>query len=256
MRALPLFVPLTLALSACSALTSSTLSADDEILLSTTSGAEEALASRATLGAMTPSEDPDQPPLFRECSAEWTFIGIEERYDRDQSGDLDEAEAADCQDARAGRDDMEERNAHMRMAMLGLIYDLSEDGTLSDEEKAPLYEDFTARCEALSALVLAEFDADGDGALSDAELESAQRALEAEREAHRAEMEARMAEEGGPGSHGPPPEPGSRQVPPGMESFDLDGDELLSDAELSALRDAVRAKIRSGEPLAEPPPEG
>lgn len=254
MRSSPLFI--LVALSACSSF-SDTLTAEQEMLLSTTSGAEEALASRAALGALTPTEDPDQPPLFRECDAEWTFTGIREGYDRDQDGGLSSEEQGDCQDAHAGRDDMEERSARMRMAMLGLIYDTGEDGSLSDAEKAPLYEDFTARCEALHAMVLAEFDADGDGALSDEELATAESTLSAERDAAHAEMEERMAEERGELGPPPgPPEPGSREVPPGMESYDTDSDGLLSDTELATLREALRAKIRSGEPMVEPPPEG
>lgn len=249
------------ALSACSSFTStSTLSAEDELLLSATNGAEEGMVSRAALGAVGAEEDPDQPPLFRECNADGTFAGLFESYDADRDAELSQSEATDVEQTHAGRDELAERDAMMRMALLGLIYDTNEDGELSDDERAPLYEDFTLRCEALSALLLETFDADGDGALSDEELATAESTMEAEREAHRAEMEQCMEEEGrgesgegGPDRLGPPPEPGSRMVPPGLESFDADGDELLSDAELSSLREALRDRIRNGEPIVEPP---
>lgn len=255
----PLFFPLALTFAAsfagCDATNSSTVvPADGEILLSTTGGVEEGLASRSTPGDLAPSGDPDQPPPMRECDASGTYTGIFSGYDVNANSRLDDAECQSVEDAHAGRDDMAERDAQMRWHMMLLVYDLDEDGALSDTEKVPLFDDFTTRCQTLSAKLLADFDADGDGTLSDAELATAEAIIEADHEAQRAEMEANMADH--PDQMGPPPEPGSRQVPPGMESFDTDGSGLLSDAELSALRDALREAIRAGDPLVPPPPEG
>lgn len=239
-------VLLNLLLSACSGVGDS-LSADEELLLSATGGAEEGLVSRAAYGALGAESDPDQPPLLRECDADGTYHDIFASYDADGDGALDHPEQEDVSDARADRGDIERREIEMRWRMMLLIYDLDEDGALSDSERATLFDDFTVRCEVLSDKLLAEFDADGDGTLSADELATATATLEAERAAHYAEM-------GPPEGHdGPPPEPGSRAVPPGLEHYDTDGDALLSDAELSALRDALRALIRAGEPPVEPP---
>lgn len=256
-RVLP--IVLSIALSLSSALvgcesSDSAIPAEGEILLSTTGGEEEGLSSRASFGSLAPSGDPDQPPMMRECDASGTYTGIFSEYDADADEHLDEGESASVEDAHGGRDEMAARDAEMRWHLMLLIYDTDEDGSLSDAEKSPLFEDFTARCEVLSARLLEDFDADGDGELSASELATAEEAIEAEREAHRAEMEERMGER--PEECGPPPEPGSRQVPPGLDAFDTDGDALLSDAELSTLRDALRERVRSGEPIVEPPPEG
>lgn len=242
-------------LAGCASLQSSTLSAEAELLLSSINGPEETLSARAAFGAVSTEEDPDAPPMMHECNPDGFNAELFEQYDADRSGELGDEESSDVTDAHAGRDDMQRREAEMRFHLLGLIYDTDEDGALSDDEKAPLYEDFTARCEVLNARLLEEFDADGDGELSDEELATAEETLKAERDAMHEEMEGRRGEEGDPlGAHGPPPEPGSRQVPPGMEEFDTDSDGTFSDDELATCREALRERVRSGEPLFEPPP--
>ena len=249
----PLALTLTSTLSACDS-SGTTVSADGEILLSTTGGAEEGLTSRDTMGDLAPSGDPDQPPLGRECDASGTYTGIFSEYDVNANQSLDTGECQSVQDAHADRDDLAQRDAEMRWHLMLLIYDLDEDGALSDTEKSPLFDDFTTRCQVLAAKLLADFDADDDGTLSDSELATAQATIEADQEAQRAAMQQAMADH--PDQMGPPPEPGSREVPPGLESYDTDSDGLLSDAELSTLRDALRARVRAGDPIAEPPPQG
>ena len=112
---------------------------------------------------MLMGKDPDAPPLFHECDPDGFHAELFEDYDADESGALDGAEPDDVSDAHAGRDDMERRQAEMRMHMLGLIYDTDESGDLSDAEKSVLFEDFTVRCDTLNAMLLVDFDADGDG---------------------------------------------------------------------------------------------
>ena len=191
-------------LAGCSSLSSSTLSADEELLLSSINGPEETLASRAAFGAVSTEEDPDAPPLFHECDPDGFHAELFEDYDADESGALDGAEPDDVleQGRRyaliAGRDDMERRQAEMRMHMLGLIYDTDESGDLSDAEKSVLFEDFTVRCDTLNAMLLADFDADGDGTLSESELQTAADTLNADLEEMRAEMDERAHEEGDP----------------------------------------------------------
>lgn len=245
-----------LALVGCQTSSNSTLSAEAEMLLSATNGDEEALASRASYGSADSSEDPDRPPLFRECNADGTWHEIYDSYDVNADQTLDESEQSQVQDAHGGRDPMEAQMADMRWRLMLLIYDLDEDGTLSDDERAAMFSDFTERCEVLSSALLEEFDTDGDGALSADEEQAAMDAMEAERESRRGEMEEHNRGEGRPeGDCGAPPEAGSRQVPPGLESYDADEDGTLSDAELSALRDALRARVRAGDPIVEPPVE-
>ncbi len=70
----------------------------------------------------------------------------------------EKGESSDVEGAHVGRDDMEQRQVEMRVYVVGLIYDSNEDGSLSDEEKAVLFEVFTARC---------EFDTDSAGPFSD-----------------------------------------------------------------------------------------
>lgn len=245
MRCLVLFA----ALIGCQSSPSS-LTAEQELLLSATNGPEEALSARAEYGVLSTSDDPDAPPLFRECDADGFHEEIFSRYDTDASGDLGDPEREEVESAHAGRDEMEQRHAHMRFHLLGLIYDTDEDGSISASEQSVLFDDFTVRCEALTEMLLAAFDADADGELDDDELATAGETLEAEREAMRAELDERHPD----GPEGPPPEPGSRTVPPGLEDFDADGDELLSDAELEALRTELREHVRNGDPIFEPPP--
>ena len=242
-------------LAGCSSFSLSSLSADEELILSSINGPEETLSARAALGAVSTEADPDAPPLARECDADGFHAELLDSYDADQSGQLDGAEPDDVTGAHAGRDDMERREAEMRMHLLGLIYDTDESGDLSDDEKAVLFDDFTVRCDVLNAKLLSEFDADGDGALSEDELRTAEETLRAERDQMRAELDERRGEEGDPlGCDGERPEPGSRAVPPGLEDFDADSDGQFSDAELAAAREALRERVRSGEPLFEPPP--
>lgn len=240
----------TLALSGCTGLGSS-LSAEAELLLSATNGAEEGLASRAVEGGLGPAEDPDQPPLFRECSGEQTWEDIFARYDADGDHALGEEEAAEVEAGRGGRDDFERHMAERRWHLMLVIYDLDGDHDLSEPEQSTLLEDFGARCELLHEQLVATYDADGDGALSDEELATAEEALRAEEEARRAEMEARFAEEH---PDGPPPGP-PPEVPPELAGFDTDGDEAFSEEELVVLRETLRARVRAGEPIVEPPPE-
>lgn len=152
-----------------------------------------------------------------------------------------------------------------RWELMLLVYDLDGDGDLSSTEQAELEADFSARCAALHARLLEDFDADGDGELSAEEEEAARAALEAR-------YEEMAGEHRGPPPGGEPPEGAAgegppegaegaegevdhchRGPPPHMVEFDLDGDGELSESELSTLRDTLRERIRSGEPLFQPP---
>lgn len=259
-----LLVVLALSLSGCG-LMEYGLSSDAELLLAATSGEEEGYASRSEYGATTPVDDPDQPPLFRECDAEGNFLGLVQRYDGDGDGQLRPPEQDAVEDARADRDPREQQMMQDRWHMLGLIYDLDRDGELSESERATLFADFTERCAALHAQILADFDADGDGVLSEEEQATAEATIREQHEQAAADYEGgdcegERPEGGGPPDGGEPPDGGAPSgemggrpdpdsVPPPLSEFDTDGDGLWSEDELSALRAVAREQIQSGAPL-------
>ncbi len=120
---------------------------------------------------------------------------VREKYDTDQSGQLESGEL------RALRADLGERRAlHPRLAHLGprarhgafwrvrWAFDEDGSGTLSDEERAALVDALEARCERLRAERLAQFDANGDGQLDEAERQAARDARHARWEARRQEL--------------------------------------------------------------------
>ncbi len=252
---------LTLTL-ACSGLTS--LDATDQLMIDAISGEEEAFVAK---GLYDEEAQPDEQteevaPLFRPCDPAGLFEDLKADADTDADGELSNPEERSCNAEHKGR----ERGPLMEM--LGMVYDLDQSHELDESERETLFEDFEARCEAIHARVLEDFDADGDGELNEEEKESARAALEEEREARRAEHEAAMEEQGGPpeqgqqgegppegaeGTDGERPSMEERGIPPWAASYDVDGDGQLSDEELSTLRAEARERIRNGEPPFEPP---
>lgn len=224
------------------------LDADAALTLKAISGEEEDFVA----DGMAEPDAEGRPELFRpECDPLGEFEAGKASYDADGSGELEASEEASCQRGEAGPHDMERQ---ARMHMLGLIYDLDASGDLSDEERGQLFDDFAVRCEVLHDQLLAEFDADQDGALSEDEMQVAVDAMEAEREARRSEMDALRDEMGPPEGleRGERPEPGEG-VPPFAASYDTDADGELSDEELEVLRAEARERIRAGEPPFDPP---
>ena len=279
-----------LALSACAGDDSaSTLSAEDELLLTALSGEEEAL-SRSPEGAegdsayadpMSDEAGGDRPPLMRECDAEGTYTGLFSAYDGDASGALEAPEEEQVAEARGERGPEEDLRRVIAFTVIQRVYDANDDQQLSESERNTLFADFTERCEVLHDRLVEDFDTDGDGVLSDSELQAAEEELHAREEERRAECEAEdpMGGAGGPpeGADGEgPPEGGG---PDGMGSgpygsgpdgseppdprdmvehmlldrFDTDGDGAWSGTELADMQAELRARIVSGEHLA---PEG
>lgn len=224
---------------------SSGLSAEEELTLSATNGAEESFAGEAIAVDAVP--DAERPDPFRACDASATYSDLFGRYDADGDGALDAREEETVQAGRGDRSEMQQRMAELQWGMLVTVYDLDGSGALEDAERVTMLEDFTVRCTAIQAKLLADFDADGDGALDADEQDTARATMEEDREAHCAER-----------GEGPPP--GARPAigavpPPLLDEFDADGDGALSDTELSTLRAALRAHIRAGDPLLPPPPQ-
>lgn len=237
-----MFLLLTLACSS----TTEGLSADGELLLAATSRSEEVLmADRTAPAAGVP--DGEGPPPFATCDPTGHFVDLQAWYDTDGDGELSDAEAEAVRDAREARGSEEGRRMEGMFHVLGLVYDLDLSRILDDAERATLFEDMTARCEVIRAAVVAEYDLDGDGALSAEEEAAATQDIEAELEAERGECE------GGPppGERGGPPSlvEGELSVPPPLAAWDADQDGLFSDTELTTLRADLRERVRMGAPL-------
>ena len=250
------------------------LTALDELLVTSLSGEEDsanAAAGRAEgeeqgeqQGGGPGGEGADQgdrsgpPPMFRDCNAGQTYEGYVDAYDEDGSGDIDSAEGQEIVREHAGpKGGSREHFLHM----LQLVYDVDADQQLNAEERDAAFSDFTERCEAIHEEVLATYDADGDGVLSETEQEAAREGHLAEVEAEREQTAAceqtcsrdREAErQGARGAEGEesgaagPAEAGAPWGPLEME-FDADENGELSESELATLRETMRERIRSGE---------
>jgi Ca2+-binding EF-hand superfamily protein len=276
-----MFALIHLSLLACTS-SGTSLSAVDELTLSATNGAEEALTAVGNFMSPDALPDADRPDPFRQCDASATYADLFGRYDADANGELDTPESDEVFTARGDRSDRDEMRVEGQWAMLLAVYDLDGSGVLEESERATMLDDFTARCEALQAQLVAEFDTDGDGVLSDTEQEAAREALDARHGDH-TDVEpdgspcdgdgappddsgagsGDHAGRGGPpdgASEGGPPDstdgrPAPGDVPPPLvDEFDTDGDGTLDDAELTTMRDTMRDRIRNGDPLCPPPP--
>jgi hypothetical protein len=120
------------------------------------------------------------------------------------------------------------------------LYDADASGDLSDEELAALQADVTAGCEAKRVAALAAFDADGNGELSQAEWDALTTAKRAEREAAHAARDL-----DGDGEVSRAEREAARAAD--IAEFDTDGDGALSDEEQAAMRTALQALVRAGE---------
>lgn len=228
-------------LAACGG--SLSLTGEEELALSAATGPEEAMVEGSPVSAAQP--EADRPDPMRECDAGGGFSRLFERYDADGDGRLGAPEEAEVQEARAFRSEEERRRVEGAWALLLAVYD--DDGScgLEEAERTTLFDDATARCDALQSKLLAEFDTDGDGALSAAEEEAARAALDARRPTGEP-----------PEAPGAPPAGGpcAGAAPPPLSAWDTDADGYFSAEEYAAMRPEVRALLRDGEPVFGPPP--
>ncbi len=226
-------LPLLWALPACDAAITAA-NAEDSLTAAAVAGQEEEI----THSGLAP-ERGEPLPLLRACDALGERARLFDEADGDGSGDLGPEE----QDQTLTRHGPPPHHFHF----MRWVYDADDSGDLDEAERATLLDDHTARCEAMQARLLAEWDADGDGALSDDELEAARAAHEAERDGDRAP--GRPGGQGGP----PPSEQRGAVPPPVQDEFDADGDGEISSGEASVAREVLRERIRSGErPMTRP----
>ena len=221
----------------------STLTAEEEILISAISGEEEVFTDHDIAArGMQPSSD--MPQLFRTCDAQASFEEIFAQYDRDASDELDEEEAGQVCDERGSREAHHNRRAHHMMTLLKYVYDIDNDGLLSDEERETLYEDFSYRCTQIHQQLLQAYDGDGDGLLSEEERAQIREEAEHRREEGDRHSSGQKAEEG---AHRDRRGGDHKGLPPFAREFDVDEDGVLSTEEHENLRETLREKIRSGE---------
>jgi Ca2+-binding EF-hand superfamily protein len=214
---------------------------------------------------------------------------VVQRFDADQSGELDAEERAtlvddfgdddsaaadDSDDAADATDDSADdatddvavpvrsdagpgrghgHRRHGRVAMLLSVYDADGSGTLEAAELEQLKADIEARCEARLAKLVAEFDADGDGTLSEEEWATAHAALR-ERFQHRHDERVRELDADGDGvldlaEEQQAEETADADRSDAEQSFDQDGDGQLSSEERDALRANGRECVRDVRPM-------
>lgn len=233
--------------------------AENAILMTAISGEEEYSTARSD-----GPPDPFRPELGRECDASGDFDRIFGLFDEDADKSLNIRERGDVRDDLGSMvgdkgEGKEKGPPPPLMDLLFLVYDLDESGDFSESERATVLEDFTVRCEAIQAMLLESFDADGDGTLSETELDTAREALDTLREEHGDDMEGACPEGEGGGPGGPPPGEGGERpegLSPLAQEFDTNGDGELSDSEHEELRSVMRERVRTGAPPSEdgPPP--
>lgn len=247
------------------------LDAEKELLLSSVSSEREALVQDSEqLAGASDRAEPDQPRLDGDCDVSAHFEEIFARYDEDTSGELEAPEEEDVHAERDHRELHEKMRRIMAWVAMETTYDADDSLELDEEEREAVMADFTTRCEVMHARIVEDFDADGDGELSEAEAEEARAELEARRAEHRAEGGER-GPEGGPemGEGGPQggemgeggPEGGERPEPPSMEElregflaqWDTNEDGEVDADERAAGRAEMEERIVSGAPLG---PEG
>jgi len=226
------------------------LSAEDELLITAISAENDVVSLRASDGGSGPIEPAG---MGRECDAAGDFDALFAHYDSDRDEALNKGE---CNDVASDHQGADPQMRDDLFSVLTLVYDADDSGDLSVGERELLLEDFTVRCEVMAARLLEDFDADGDGELSDEEHAVARAAIESDHE---------VMHENVDGACGPPPEKegkSSESASPDAErgdrppscfvdsliaEFDLDADGELNADELASLRETVRDRILAGE---------
>ena len=224
------------------ALETDELTAQEELLIQTISAEEENIIQGMEEGM-------EGPQLFGQCKRAEFFAKKLQQFDFNSDSELQEEEVDEIKEHHKGKGKHKARRLRKLMNMLLWVYDVDQDGELSDSEKEELFADFDARCEAMHAQLLEEFDVDGDGELSDSEKLAAEEAIQARHEEHKAEREARKEEMGGEGKEGCDKKGEREGLPRFADEFDLDENGEISADELVSLRQEMRERIRTGKPF-------
>jgi len=231
--------PLVLMLGCNSFSPETELNAEEELFMKTISAEEDNLVQDV-------EDEMEGPNLFRECNRGSFFEKAFERYDSNADRELQQAESDQVLEERPERKRHKMKRMRKMMDLLLWVYDIDQDGSISETERQDLFADFDERCENMHARLLAEFDLDGDGELSDEEKEAVRAMMEEKRSEHRAKREENREnrEENGEREQGLF---AGDQLPKFAQEFDLDENGEISDTELETLRQTMRERIRSGE---------
>ena len=222
----------------CNAFTAQdNLTAEEEIFMRTISAEEDNLVQSV-------EDDMEGPKLFRECNRSDFFEKALNEYDTNGDQSLQDSEGETMLEQRPKKSKHKMKRMRKMMDLLLWVYDIDQNGSLSETERQELFADFDVRCEAIHDRLLSEFDVDGDGQLSETEMEAIREVMKQKREEHRAQRDGERPEK----------EQGERTeeqdgLPKFAQEFDVDGDGELSEAEMETFRATLREEIRSGEPF-------
>ena len=204
-------------------------------------GQDEAALVAAVAASEDASEDSSSPlgvePFWvKGCGFGAIAQQIRERFDTDGDGALSADERAAI--AAEFGDPVD------RAAVLLGLYDADDSGALDATELGALQQDIEARCEQRESALLARFDTDGDGQLSDAERQAARDALEQRfgRGHHRGHGDAGVADD----HDGESPRDRRERV---AGRFDRDGNGRLDRGEQHAFGEHLRGCVRGEHPV-------
>jgi len=153
---------------------------------------------------------------------------------------FDDVEVAAC--ALPLEDGVDEGRRPHHRGHLAPLYDEDESHDLSAAEAAALAADVAAGCAARAATLLASYDTDGSGALSQDEWDAARDALRAAHDAERATLDTDGDGEVSRSEH----EAAEADL---IATWDLDDSGDLDDTERAAMREDLQALVRAGERL-------
>lgn len=125
---------------------------------------------------------------------------------------------------------------------LAPLYDSDESHSLDDGERQQLFDDVTAGCTARNARLLADFDADTDGALSQTEWDAARAARREAREAERAALDSDGDGEISREEH----EAARANL---IATWDSDASGDLDEGERATMRADLQERVRAGDML-------
>jgi Ca2+-binding EF-hand superfamily protein len=209
----------------------SSLGQEEAALVAAVAASEDAVDdSGSELGA--------EPFWVKGCGFGAILNQIRVRFDADGDGALSRDERAAI--AQEFGDPVE------RVALLLGLYDGDESGALDAAELGQLQSDVEARCRGREVALIARFDTDGDGQLSDAEREAARAALEAR--FGRRHLGRRIRGDAGAGIGDPGEYPRDRRERV-RSRFDADGDGTLDREERRAFGEHMRGCVRGEHPM-------
>jgi EF hand domain-containing protein len=224
------------ALYACNGAAPATVSLgqDDAALVAAVAASEDGTEDATSpLGA--------EPFWVKGCGFGAIVSQVRERFDTDGSGDLSAEERSAI--ATEFGDPVD------RVSLLLSLYDADDSGALDATELGALQSDIEARCESREAALLAQFDSDGDGKLSDAERDAARAALRARfghgRHRGHGEGDAGVSDDDGRAfgeSH-------RDRRERAQAHFDADGDGQLDGREHAAFGEHLRGCVRGEHPV-------